>query len=124
AIAKRDKTRIIPTGVFALQLLGISTHIPINVIYLTDGATRKITVGKRIITFKKTTPKNLAIKNKILSNVIQGLKELGKNNVEDSAREKIKIALKKIPTKILKEEIVNAPMWVRDEILKLYNVEM
>ena len=75
AIAKRDKIRIIPTGIYALQQLGISTQIPMNVIYLTDGAPRKIKVGKRTITFKKTVPKNLAIKNKILSNIVQGLKE-------------------------------------------------
>ncbi len=121
AIAKRDKTRIIPTGVFALQQLGISTQIPMNVVYLTNGAARKITVGKRTITFKKTAPKNLAIKNKLLSNVVQGLKELGKDNIDYSVREKIKIALEKIPTETLKEEIVNAPVWVRNEISILQN---
>lgn len=121
AIAKRDKTRIIPTGVFALQQLGISTQIPMNVVYLTDGAPRKITVGKRTITFKKTAPKNLAIKNKLLSNVVQGLKELGKNTIDDSIREKIKIALEKVPIETLKEEIVNAPVWIRNEIALLQN---
>ncbi|HTO36016.1 MAG TPA: DUF6088 family protein [Flavobacterium sp.] len=113
AIAKRDKTRIIPTGFFALQQLGISIQTPMNIVYLTDGAARKITVGKRIIIFKKTAPKNLAIKNKILSDVVQGLKELGKNNVEDPVREKIKTVLEKIP-----EEILNAPIWIRNEIFR------
>lgn len=121
AIAKRDRTRIIPTGIYALQQLGISTQIPMNVVYLTDGAPRKITVGKRTITFKKTAPKNLAIKNKLLSNVVQGLKELGKNTIDDSIREKIKIALEKIPIETLKEEIVNAPVWIRNEIALLQN---
>ena len=97
AIAKRDKTRIIPTGIYALQQLGISTQIPMNVIYLTDGAPRKIKVGKRTITFKKTAPKNLAIKNKVLSNIVQGLKELGKENITDEIRQKINQALQKVP---------------------------
>ena len=117
AIAKRDKIRIIPTGIYALQQLGISTQIPMNVIYLTDGAPRKIKVGKRTITFKKTVPKNLAIKNKILSNIVQGLKELGKENITDEVKQKINQALEKVPVKALKEEILNAPVWVRNEVL-------
>lgn len=121
AIAKRDRIRIIPTGVFALQQLGISTQIPMNLVYLTDGAPRKIKVGKRSITFKKTAPKNLAIKNRILSNVVQGLKELGLNNIDDSIREKIKQALNKIPAETVKEEILNTSEWVRNEVLKIQN---
>ena len=121
AIAKRDKIRIIPTGIFALQQLGISTQIPMNVIYLTDGAPRKIKVGKRTITFKKTAPKNLAIKNKILSNIVQGLKELGKESITDEIRQRINQALEKVPLEILKEEILNAPVWVRNEVLFLNN---
>ena len=121
AIAKRDKIRIIPTGIYALQQMGISTQIPMNVIYLTDGAPRKIKVGKRTITFKKTVPKNLAIKNKILSNIVQGLKELGKENITDEVKQKINQALEKVPVEILKEEILNAPVWVRNEVLSLNN---
>ncbi len=121
AIAKRDRIRIIPTGVFALQQLGISTQIPMNLVYLTDGAPRKIKVGKRSITFKKTAPKNLAIKNRILSNVVQGLKELRLNNIDDSVREKIKQALNKIPAETVKEEILNTSEWVRNEVLKIQN---
>ena len=121
AIAKRDKTRIIPTCIYALQQLGISTQIPMNVIYLTDGAPRKIKVGKRTITFKKTAPKNLAIKNKVVSNIVQRLKELGKENITDEVKQKINQALQKVPVKALKEEILNAPVWVRNEVLSLNN---
>ncbi|MNR04225.1 hypothetical protein D3C85_1201640 [compost metagenome] len=60
AIARRDRARIIPTGQYALNVLGLSTQIPMNAVYLTDGAARKITIGKRTILFKKTTPRNLA----------------------------------------------------------------
>jgi len=58
AIAKRDKARIIPTGTLALNALGLSTQVPMNRVYLTDGATRKMNIGKRKITFKKTSPRN------------------------------------------------------------------
>ena len=41
-IAKRDKARIAPTGLYALNRLGFSTQIPMNVVYLTDSFNRKI----------------------------------------------------------------------------------
>lgn len=79
AISKRDKTRIIPTGSYALYKLGLSTQIPMNVVYLTDGSARKIIIGKQKITLKKTSPKNLATNHKLSNLIIKGLKELGKN---------------------------------------------
>ncbi len=74
AIAKRDKARIVPTGSLALNALGLSTQVPINVVYLTDGAARKVNLGKRKITFKKASPKNLAAIGDISGLVIQALK--------------------------------------------------
>jgi hypothetical protein len=59
-IRRRDKSRIIPTGNFALNVLGLSTQIPINVVYCTDGSARKIDLGSRTIVFKKTSAKKLA----------------------------------------------------------------
>jgi len=44
-IARRDKARIVPTGIYAMNKLGISTQVPMNVVYLTDGAPRKISLG-------------------------------------------------------------------------------
>ena len=56
-IAKRDRIRIVPTGVYALNALGLSTQVPMKLVFLTDGAPREIKIGNRSIKFKKTTPK-------------------------------------------------------------------
>ena len=53
AIAKRDKIRTTPTGSYALNALGLSTQVPMNIVLLTDGSPREIKVGKRKIKFKK-----------------------------------------------------------------------
>ena len=52
AIAEKDKARIIPSGLTALNILGLSTQVPMNAIYLTNATTRTITVGNRKIIFK------------------------------------------------------------------------
>ncbi|MDR0988144.1 MAG: DUF6088 family protein, partial [Prevotellaceae bacterium] len=60
AISERDKARIQPTGVYALNRLGLSTQVPMNIIFLTDGIPRKVSVGKHTITFMKSAPRNFA----------------------------------------------------------------
>ena len=113
AIAKRDKIRTVPTGSYALNALGLSTQVPMNIVLLTDGSPREIKVGKRKIKFKKTTPKNLMAKGKISRLVIQALKELGNGKVNEVEEKKILELLKKEDVKDLKYDIALAPVWIQ-----------
>jgi len=117
AIAKRDKARIVPTGIMALNALGLSTQMPMNVVYLTDGAARKISLGKRNIIFKKASPKNLAAIGEISSLVIQALKEIGKDNVTEKESQLVLKHLKRENKYRLEHDIRLAPEWIR-EILR------
>lgn len=80
-IARINKVRIMPTGLNALNRLGLSSQVPIKLIYLTDSKPKTIKAGKRTIAFKTTAPKKLSTKGKVTSLVIQALEELGKNGV-------------------------------------------
>ncbi len=118
AIARRDKARIVPTGIQALNKLGLSTQVPMKIVYLTDGAARSIKVGKRTITFKNTSPKNLLAKGEISSLVIQALKTIGQSKIDDETALKIHMLLKKEE----KEKIINdaklAPAWINKIFIK------
>lgn len=120
AIAKRDKARIIPTGSYALYKLGLSTQVPMNVVYLTDGSARKVEVGNQKITFQKTSPKSLAVSHKLSNLIIQGLKELGEKNVTPNVMRKLKdIISKSGETGIVKKEIKNAPVWIQKIMIQI-----
>ena len=121
AIAKRDKIRTTPTGSYALNALGLSTQVPMNIVLLTDGSPREIKVGKRKIKFKKTTPKNLMAKGKISRLVIQALKEIGNGKVTAVEEQKIMDVLKKENEKDLKHDIVLAPVWIQKIMRKALN---
>lgn len=112
-IAKRDRIRTLPTGSYALNALGLSTQVPMNIVLLTDGSPREIKVGKRKIKFKKTTPKNLMAKGKISRLVIQALKEIGNGKVKEDEEQKILGLLKKEDEKDLKHDIALAPVWIQ-----------
>ncbi|HTN19696.1 MAG TPA: DUF6088 family protein [Pelobium sp.] len=111
-IAKRDHARIIPTGAMALQKLGLSTQVPMNLVYLTDGAPRKIQIGKQNITFKTTTAKKLAIKGPVSSLVIQALEELGKNKFDKDLQKRVLQILKNETLKNLEHDAKLAPAWI------------
>lgn len=113
AISKRDKIRTVPTGSYALNTLGLSSQVPMNIVLLTDGSPREIKVGKRTIKFKKTTPKNLLAKGKISRLVIQALKEIGNNKVTAAEEKKIVDLLKEEDVKDLKHDIALAPVWIQ-----------
>jgi len=117
AIAKRDRARTLATGPTALNALGLSTQVPMNIILLTDGTARTVKVGKRTIKFKKTTPRNLAVKGAISSLVIQGLKAIGKGKLSDSDEQKLLSLLRKEKHEDLLHDIRLAPVWVQ-QIMK------
>ena len=117
AIAKRDKARIVPTGIYALNRLGLSTQVPMKVVYLTDGAARKIKVGNTTITFKKSTPKNVAAVGEISRLAIQALRTIGKYKVTEDEMKQIQNLLKKEKPTRLQHDIRLAPAWIR-EIMK------
>jgi hypothetical protein len=113
-IARRDKARIIPTGIFAENLLGLSTQVPIKIVYLTDGSARKLKIDTTSLIFKKVSPKNFATWGKISTLVIQALKSVGKEHVTEDIINKIVAVLKKETPQNLANDIKFAPSWIRE----------
>jgi len=123
-IAKREKTRYIPTGAYALNALGLSMQVPTKVVFLTDGTPRIVKIGKKAtIKFKRTVAKNLSFKGKISSMVIFALKEIGKDKVRDEHFQKIKDALQLEKRENIVYDANLAPVWVSNIILKLIEDE-
>jgi hypothetical protein len=118
AIARRDRARIAPTGVYALNAIGLSTQVPMNVIYLTDGTGRKLKIGNRTLRFIRTTPKNVAAIGQTSHLVIQALRSIGKDNMtEDIMKQITKVLKHEEPHNVL-HDMKLAPNWIR-EIIKL-----
>ena len=121
AIARRDKARIIPTGAQALNKLGLSTQVPMRVVYLTDGAQRSINIGNQSIKFKKSSPKNLSAKGEICGLVIQALRAIGNGKVSDDQKSKIMELLKKENQENVQYDARLAPAWISKIMLTSIN---
>ena len=121
AIAEKEHVIIRPTGSYAMNKLGISTQIPMKVVFLTNGQSRSIKIGKGRLTFKRVRPKLLAAKNDLVYLAIQALDELGKEEdaIKEKTFEKIRQALAHVP----KEEIFSDAKYAPQRVTSLlYNL--
>lgn len=83
ALARKFNWRIYPSGNAALNLLGLSTQVPAKWIYLSDGPDRTYKVGQQILSFEKTALKDLGFSQRESGLIVQALKALGKQHVDD-----------------------------------------
>ena len=117
AIAKRERARIIPTGSYALYKLGLTSQVPLNIVYYSDTSSRKIKIGKQTITFKKASSKNLSAIGDISKLIIQALRSIGQDKVSDHELLTIKELMKKEKPFRLQHDLNLAPVWIRQLLL-------
>lgn len=121
AIARRDKAQIVPTGTYAMNRLGLSTQLPMNIVYLTDGSPRKINLqGERGILFKHTAKKNLAFQNKFAMLLTFALREIGEGNITEEQMMKVRQLIKETPLEAMKTDFPLIPAWIRKIILSAH----
>lgn len=117
AVAEKDKARIIPSGLTALNKLGLSTQVSMNAVYLTDATARELTIGNRKIIFKRSAPRNFAYKTVIFPLIVAAMKELGKDNVTDEQIAIIKQAIDKCGDKDnIRSDYNMAPLWIKQRL--------
>ncbi len=112
ALAGKDSLRIQPSGAYAANLLGLSEQVPAKVIFLTDGANRKVKVDSQEIILKQTTPKNMATAGRVSGLVIQALRYLGKDHVDDKVIDTLTQRLSPEDRRQLMKDIRYAPAWI------------
>ena len=121
AIAKRDKARIVPAGIYAMNRLGLSTQVPMNVVYLTDGSSRKVVInGNRGILFKHVAPKNLAFQNQLALLINSALKEIGQDNITEEDKTRIKSLLSNESKDSVMQDVKLMPDWIASIIREAY----
>jgi hypothetical protein len=112
AVAGRDSIRLQASGAYAANLLGLSEQVPMKVLFLTDGPSRKIRIGKQEIILKRTTPRNMFTAGRVSGLVIQALRHLGKEHVDRSVTRALQRRLGDDDKKQLLKDLPYAPTWI------------
>ena len=112
ALAYKDSSRIQPSGAYAANLLGLSEQVPAQAVFLTDATDRTVTVGRQEIALKRTTPKNMATAGRVSGLVIQALRYLGRDNVDQAVIDQLARRLSADDRRQLIRDIRFAPAWI------------
>jgi len=118
SLAEKEHVKIMPTGQYALNKIGLSNQVPMKMVFLTNGTKKNITIGKSSILFQPTTTKKLAMVGSISSLLFLGLEELDLNRLKESELEKIIALLKKEDQNNLKHDLKLAPARISDFVIK------
>lgn len=122
AIARKHGWRIQPTGAHAANMLNLSTQVPAQAVYLSDGPTKGMQFENRTLTFKKTSPKKLAA-GELGGLLINALKDFGKDRVTPELIAKLQKQFDDRQKRELLADTRLGPDWIFEVIRKICNGE-
>lgn len=121
-LAEKFSWTIAPTKDTALNYTGLSTQVPNEYIYISDGVYREYLYRDKKIIFKHTTNRNITSYSKELSILIQAIKALGKDNISEEDIKKLAIFAKAIKED-LKQDTLKLPFWIQEVLEKIQEIK-
>jgi len=112
ALAGKDRIRLQPAAAYATNLLGLSEQVPAKVVFLTDGPSRTVKIGRQEIQLRRTTPRNMAAAGRLSGLLMQALRHLGKEHITPARMEHLKRTLPAMERQQLLKDLRLAPAWM------------
>jgi len=121
AVAKHAGLKLVPTGAFALNAIGLSTQVQTVVAFLTNGRARQIDLGNgRYIRFFHSSSQRLFdYKSYRMILIIQAMTELGEAGINDNVRAKLKEQVTQVSANNFIHDIKLAPIWAQTILREL-----
>lgn len=119
AIARKFRWSILPYGTLAANRLGILQQVPAKVIYLSDGPTKELKIGKSILYFKHARPKEIYADSFVSGLVVQALRYFGKDKVGDEIIAHLKHKLSRKEKNELLKNIHYSTEWIYEIVQKI-----
>lgn len=120
-IADKFSWTISPTGDTALNYTGLSTQVPNEYIYISDGPYRQYDYRNKKILFKHTSNRNITSYSKELSILVQAIRALGKDGIGEEELKKLAVFAQNIKED-LKRDTLKLPFWVQEILGKIQEI--
>lgn len=119
AIARNFGWTIVPCGDTALNLLGLSTQVPAVWVYVSDGTYKEYLYDNTTIQFKRTTNKEVSKLSYKTALVIQALKALGKDNIDEMVISRLQKKLTAEEKKAMVSEAKAVTSWIYEYLKQI-----
>jgi len=114
ALVVRNAIRLQPSGAYAANVLGLSEQVPSRIVFLTDGPARKVKIGKQEIILQHTTPRNMATAGSKSGTLIQALRYLGQDHVDEKVVATLRRHISPEDRAAIRKDLRHAPAWIAD----------
>jgi hypothetical protein len=112
ALAGKHRIRLQPAGAYAANLLGLSEQVPARIVFLTDGPSRTVKIGRQEIHLRRTTPRNMAAAGRLSGLLMQAFRSLGRQHITRQRLARLKLTLPAKERKQLIKDLPLAPAWM------------
>jgi hypothetical protein len=123
ALARETGSHVQISGARAANALGLTTQVPAKSIYLTDGPSRRVVLGKRVVDLRHASPKHLIAPGSAAGTVVQALRHVGPLRSADV----VQVAVRRLSVndkKTLASSAVQAPAWMRSTLVLIANASV
>ncbi|MGO4307072.1 DUF6088 family protein [Cupriavidus sp. RAF12] len=120
ALARETGSQVQISGARAANALGLTTQVPARSTYLTNGPSRRVVLGKRVVDLRHASPKHLIAPGSAAGTVVQALRHVGPVRAADV----VKVAARRLSAndkKTLASTAVQAPAWMRPTLVSIAN---
>jgi predicted transcriptional regulator of viral defense system len=111
AMAERTGSRISVSGAKAANLLGLSTQVPMQNVFWTEGPSRTIRIGNQTVALKHVAPSKMIGAGTEAGVVIQAVRALGKEGVHEISVHSLAKQLPRPVKKAVRRLVPTAPGW-------------
>jgi Family of unknown function (DUF6088) len=112
ALTGKDRIRLQPAGAYATNLLGLSEQVPAKAVFLTDGPSRTVKIGRQEIQLRHTTPRNMAAAGRLSGLLMQAFRHLGHQHITAQRMTHLKRTLPAKERNQLLKDLPLAPTWM------------
>lgn len=119
AIARKYNWNIAPYSSTALNLLGLSTQVPTHYTYISSGRYKTYKIAGTVLEFKKVNPGEIANMSLKSATVIQAIKSLGKEDINDQVMHKMRESLTEKERTDLMDESKSVSAWIYEVIREI-----
>lgn len=112
ALAGKNRIRLQPAGAYASNLLGLSEQVPAKAVFLTDGPSRTVKIGRQEIQLRRTTPRNMAAAGRLSGLLMQAFRHLGREHITRQRMAHLKRTLPAKEREQLIKDLPLAPAWM------------
>src|SRR5712664_1028705 len=113
AMAERTGSRISISGAKAANLLGLSTQVPMQNIFWTEGPSRTVRIGNQTVALKHVAPSKMIGAGTEAGVVIQAVRSLGRKGVHEIPVHTLAKRLPRPVKRAVKRLAAAAPAWSR-----------